>query len=56
MTGEVSICKQSAGEVTQALHDIASKGTVNLNIWSFDKVVIWQVLKYMTFIQISWNE
>lgn len=37
MTGEVSICKQSAGEVTQALHDIASKGTVNLNIWSFDK-------------------
>lgn len=41
MSGEISICKQSATEVTKALHEIESKGKADLNIWSFDKASSW---------------
>ena len=41
MTGLISVCKQSAADISIIVHNITTNGQIDLNIWSFDKAINW---------------
>lgn len=41
MVGIISVCKQSATDISTTIHNITSSGKIDLQIWSFDKASNW---------------